>query len=588
MIADKGIDQAYSDLKNVCGGLRNDYFGLLYLEQEYGVPRQKARNQVAFGGNDYGLDGFHLDVERRNLYLFQFKYSDAYSQFKGSLQRLIDVGMERIFISTNKDDSKNQLLLQLKSCMIENRAIITQICFHFVFTGDPAEAERSQVLDKLREDLENKKHFIDQFFSGQAVTLVVEFRSATGRVGGTVPTHRTHVYDAPFSDLIALPGPAGELMHIGFIRLSDLYRIYSDMGSRFFERNIRYGLGEGEAVNRAISRALKAIVLDGIDAPSVFSFNHNGITMFAEKLEALDGTFRLTEPRLLNGAQTVTTVAGFLTKNKENPKLEGGRQVLESIKVLCRIITSASQDFVTGVTINNNRQNPIEPWNLRANDLQQLELEDKFRSELGIYYERQEKSFEQLNNEELEEFGIKEMKAIQMLKLAQTFLMTDGAIDRVTRMRQVFEEDRYYEQVFNKDRLRVDLRYVVLCYKVQWRLTKLMRTIEQKAINKYWFISRARHLLWALLCQAILNDRRLNELAESYGTTMTMAADYTEYLVNVATGRCRVLLGDLVTHPDYAERVRASEPAFLRTNRAFEKCMEFAHERYHWVHKILR
>ena len=377
-------------------------------------------------------------------------------------------------------------------------------------------------------------------------------------------------------------------MHIGFIRLFDLYRIHSDMGSRFFERNIRYGLGEGEAVNRAISRALKSIVLDKVDAPEAFSFNHNGTTMFAEKLEPLNGTFRITEPRLLNGAQTVTTLGGFLSKNKENPNLEGGRQALESLKVLCKIITNASQEFVSGVTINNNRQNPIEPWNLRANDLIQLELVDKLRSDLGIYYERQEESFEALNIEELEEAGIRELKAIKMLKLAQTFLMTDGAIDRVTRMRQVFEEDRYYQQIFNKDRLHVDARYIVLCYKVQWRLTKLAGEIEQKAINKYWFISRARHLLWALLCQAILNDRRLNDLAESYGTTMTMAADYTEYLVRIATGNCRLLLGDLVTHPDYVERVQASDPAFLKTNRAFEKCMEFAYQRYRWVHKKLR
>src|SRR5262249_16482736 len=163
-------------------------------------------------------------------------------------------------------------------------------------------------------------------------------------------------------------------------------------------------------------------------ASEVFSFNHNGITMFAEKLEHLNGMFKLTEPRLLNGAQTVTTLEGFLLKNKDSPRFEEGRQRLESIKVLCKIITNASQEFVSGVTINNNRQNPIEPWNLRANDLVQLELEDKFRSDLGIFYERQEKSFEQFNYDELEEAGIKEMKAIQMLKLAQTFLMTDDAI----------------------------------------------------------------------------------------------------------------------------------------------------------------
>src|ERR1017187_4606258 len=89
------IDQAYADHRAVLGGVREDYFGLLYLEREHKVPRERALNQVAFGGNDYGLDGFHFDEERRNLYLFQFKYSDSHSLFKGSLQRLIAEGVDR-------------------------------------------------------------------------------------------------------------------------------------------------------------------------------------------------------------------------------------------------------------------------------------------------------------------------------------------------------------------------------------------------------------------------------------------------------------------------------------------------------------
>ena len=127
------------------------------VEQEHKVLRERAVNQIAFGGNDYGFDGFHFDEQRRNPYLFQFKYSDSHSQFKGSLQRLIDDGVERIFLSPNKDDAKNQVLLQHRSCLVENRSMIDQICFRFVFTGDPEEAERSKVLDKLREDLDNKK-----------------------------------------------------------------------------------------------------------------------------------------------------------------------------------------------------------------------------------------------------------------------------------------------------------------------------------------------------------------------------------------------------------------------------------------------
>lgn len=52
MITDRKMDQAFSDLHSTCGGVREDYFGLLYLEQEHNVPREKALNQTGFGGND--------------------------------------------------------------------------------------------------------------------------------------------------------------------------------------------------------------------------------------------------------------------------------------------------------------------------------------------------------------------------------------------------------------------------------------------------------------------------------------------------------------------------------------------------------
>jgi hypothetical protein len=146
-ITDKAIDQAYSDLRRTSGGQRNDYFALLYLMQEFGIERDIAIEQVAFGGNDYGVDGFHFDAEKRNFYLFQFKWSSSYEQFKPSFKRLTDFGMERIFGAQKQDQHQNQLLLQIKSCLLENEAIIDRVYIHFVYTGDPVEAERSQVLE---------------------------------------------------------------------------------------------------------------------------------------------------------------------------------------------------------------------------------------------------------------------------------------------------------------------------------------------------------------------------------------------------------------------------------------------------------
>jgi uncharacterized protein YjgD (DUF1641 family) len=582
---DKLVDQAYSDLKATCSGVRNDYFGLIYLESEHDIPREKAINQISFSGNDYGIDGFHFDKSRKNLYIFQFKYTISHAQFKESLQRLIESGLEVAFISPNIDNSKNQIITQLRSCMVENRALIEQVCIRFVFLGDPAEAERSQVLDKLREDLENKKYLIDKFFDEKQVTMVVDFRSITGKIGTTTDQKKTHKYNLPINDMFSQQGPNGEVMHVGLIRLIDLYRLYKDMGKKFFERNIRYGLGSGEAVNRAISRSLKSIVLDGKESPEVFAFNHNGISLFAEKIDHIDGYYHIVAPRLLNGAQTVTTFSEFYESNSDNPKLIERKSVTEALFVLCKIITEASQDFVTNVTINNNRQNPVEPWNLHANDMIQLQIQDKFIEDgLGIYYERQENAFQGID---MDEEGIKEAKAIELVQLAQTFLVTDGNIQRLSNMRQVFEDDNVYSQVFNQSRLKPDSRAIVLCYKTQFRLRRLIKDILDKGYNKYAYAPKARILLWALLCQGILNDGNLQDNSENFGTNMSIPADFTDYLSGIATKNCRFLLSELIANEKYQDKFNEGNFSFLRTNHAYEFCMEVAYKKWKWVQKKL-
>ena len=586
-ITDQMIDQAYSDLKGTCGGIRNDYFGLLYMEKELKLPREQAILQVAFGGNDYGIDGFHFDPEKRNLYLYQFKYSDSHAQFKPSFQRLIDAGMELIFKAGAQDQGKNQMLLQLKSCLRENLAVIQQVFIRFVFKGDPQEADRSQVLDKLREDLENKHYLMKDFFD-RPITLVIDFRSTSGKVGVGSHERKTRTYSIEVDDTLTRTGPNGELMHISFVRMKDLHAMYDEMGQRFFERNIRAALPEDAMVNRALLQAFKRIVLDDVDAPGVFAFNHNGITLWAERIERLDGQYRITEPRLLNGAQTVTTFARFLALNKDNRRLEERRVALNEIRVICKIITNATPDFVTTVTINNNRQNPVEPWNLHANDMMQLELHDKLLDDLGIYYERQKNAFANLSDEDLEEMGVTEYKAIELVRLAHTFLVSDGEIVKLSRIRQVFEEEKQYAQVFGPSRLTADSRKILLCYKIQFRLRRLMNEIVDKGPNKYSYIHRARNLLWALLCQAVLNDENVEDQAEEYGRGLTVEANYTEWLARLATTRCRFLISSLLEDKDNAAKAEEGNFGFFRTNTSYKQCMLLAYRKWKWVEKRLK
>jgi hypothetical protein len=316
-------------------------------------------------------------------------------------------------------------------------------------------------------------------------------------------------------------GPDNEVLTVGFVRIMELYAMFKEMGSRFFDRNIRGALPEDEVVNRSLTRAFRRIVLEGKDLPAVFPFNHNGVALSAELIEEDDGHLRIVEPRILNGVQTLITLERFLNASSDHDAFRQGSRKLEGVKVLCKVVTKAQPEFVTTVTVNNNRQNPVEPWNLRANDKIQLELQDKFRNQLGIYYERQEHAFSGLSEDDLGGLGIKELRAIQLLPLAKTFLVADGDIDKLQRLRQVFDDDYQYAQVFSPGRLRIDSRHILLCYKIQFRLRKLVNDIVEKGVNRYFYISRARNLVWALLCQGVLNDGDLEVRAQRFGSSLS-------------------------------------------------------------------
>ena len=218
----------------------------------------------------------------------------------------------------------------------------------------------------------------------------------------------------------------------------------------------------------------------------------------------------------------------------------------------------------------------------------QLELEEKFRVDLNLYYERQERAFESLSDEDLEEMGVVPGRAIELFKLGQTFLITDGDLDKLSRYREVFEDDRVYGQVFSEARKKADSRKIVLCYKTERRLKQFLDNILEMGQNKYEFVKRGRNLLWALLCQGILNDPKLEQRAERWGQTLSVESNFVEWVSGIATTRCRMVLKDLVEDKQYADKVAEGNFNFLPTNATFRRAMEFAHKRFVWVVRGLK
>jgi hypothetical protein len=115
----------------------------------------------------------------------------------------------------------------------------------------------------------------------------------------------------------------------------------------------------------------------------------------------------------------------------------------------------------------------------------------------------------------------------------------------------------------------------------------LVNDIVDKGKNRYGYMNRSRSLLWALLCQGVLNDPKLPDLADAHGTGLSIDTKYLEKLSYFATARCRMLIGWLIDQKEYADRFADGKFDFLRTNTAFDKCIERAYSQWRWIHRKL-
>jgi hypothetical protein len=582
------VEKIYKEYKQSGSHRRDDSFAVLYLKEQFDLSDEQLERQVAHGGNQFGIDAWHFDAERHNLYIYQFKWTADHSKFRESLKNLNSKGIEFLFGDERQVESPDQFLLQMRSMINENRSIIDQVMIHFVFDGNLSEVDQSPVISGLLEVLEGKKYIVDDFFGNRSARLMLEFRSNRSDSVATIArTVKTHKYQIDFNRSILSETPAGEQMQIGFIRLVDLCDMYEDMGPRFFDKNIRSGLSSDKPTNKSLQKTFHKIVVQEKMDPEAFLFCHNGITIAAEQLEVKQGAAYITEPRLLNGAQTVTSLVRFIQENKGNEDFEANLNLLDRIRVIGKVVSSAKDEFVSNVTICNNRQNPVEPWNLRANDTIQLEFQEKFRSDLEIYYERQEGAFLNLSEDDLDELGVRETKAIQLKRLAQTLLAAQGEIDKMSRLRDVFEGEVMYRATFKESYLKADARKILLAYKIQFRINAVTREIVDRYPTKYHYLGRARNLVWSLLVQGLLNDPRFELMLEKYGDSLTMEVEFTELLKEIASKRIRIIIGELAAGERYIEFIELGKYGFLRTRATFQRCMEIAAERFQWSKKSL-
>jgi hypothetical protein len=179
--------------------------------------------------------------------------------------------------------------------------------------------------------------------------------------------------------------------------------------------------------------------------------------------------------------------------------------------------------------------------------------------------------------------GVEDSREIRIKLLAQTFLGSQGQIDKMSRLTDVFDSQKIYDETFRQSYLNTDVHRIILAYKIGLVLNGPMQKLDETAPKKYAYaISRARNLVWALLIQAVFNDANLTSTLDDFGGSLRKQTDFKELLKRFASTRLLPVLRNVLANDSYSQKIADEKYSFLRTREIFQRCMNFAGELHGW------
>lgn len=194
-----------------------------------------------------------------------------------------------------------------------------------------------------------------------------------------------------------VPNDDNNRILMGAIKLIDLYDFLKNYRhktggdlDKIYDKNIRKFLGEKGKINKKIMETLKK-------EPDNFGFYNNGITFIVDEWQRCknqDGVFTLTEPFIVNGCQTVSTVWNVL--ERLDNKNTGGtgqnnnqwKQNYANAVVMLKIAKVADDDeLLKNITRYTNSQNAIKDKDFIALDGNFVKLKKELADKYAVFLE---------------------------------------------------------------------------------------------------------------------------------------------------------------------------------------------------------
>jgi hypothetical protein len=448
-----------------------DCFPPWYLQQVFKISDEEAMRQSSekqgdsFGprGHDFGLDSFHLDmgeIHSPKLFLIQAKFSDSLGYISKGFKEL-EKCIPRLQMTFDEgvtgEPIENKVLLNLRKTLnlldLELRKKL-ELDFAVIHLSDE---DHEIIANRSRSSREDLKTIISE--------LLPERKCIIRDIGPREMGPRQEIaVSSPWTSLSMTDLPVRVAiergtMYFGVGHLAELVELYRERRHALFSKNVRYYLTSKDNVEKGAAGKMKETLREICNPrnqgsavnsvqPETFALYHNGVTMYAHKVEPDDKIVKIQDPYVLNGCQTIMNA--YLYRVDKRNKIDENRW--KNVLVPLRILSTRDEELVRSVTISNNRQNAIHYAALRANDPVQLHLEERFRR-VKVFYERQEGAYESLASSSAERLDEEYMNStespIRIVDLGRSIAAVSGQTGWARHPKDLFESDPIYGKVFS-------------------------------------------------------------------------------------------------------------------------------------------
>jgi hypothetical protein len=372
----------------------------LFLKARFGLVRFSEREPfVTDGSNDGGIDAYYIDQKTKTIYALQSKFRATSANFTSTSitpSDLLKMDVSRILKGEKCADNGTRYNDQIVKGMqraIQKLPDAGSYTTKVVILGNTKNLSPTQ----LRKLIDG--YTVDQFpherayrdllfpvingtyFTDPNLTIEINLANLRGE---------THLdYDAKTASLT----PNIKLL---FVPTREVGRIMNTYKNSILKFNPRSFL---ELTNNPVNKEIEASIRK--TKTNEFALFNNGITIVADSTSissdtAKQGTAQvvLRNPQLVNGGQTAYTLGRIYESciSAEDFAIFKGKEVLLKIITFVGSQKGKGEEgrlrLVGDISKASNSQTKVGESDRRSNDPIQLELQQEFFEQHGLYYER--------------------------------------------------------------------------------------------------------------------------------------------------------------------------------------------------------